>query len=100
MTTFNVLIYNVNEKKFEPYDIMPYLRMAYYDENEKPSSFEEFKEFVINKGRYMWSARCEYEIILSDWPCQKKFEKWDVYEQIMMNIDIITELLIDDLCQN
>lgn len=100
MTIFNVIIYDFNQGKFEPYDIMPYLRRSYYDEDEKPSTFEEFKEFIINKGRYRWSARCEYEVILSDWPCQKKFEKWDIYEQTMMNIDIITELLINDVCQN
>lgn len=49
---------------------------------------------------YQWWSRCEYEIILTDWPNQKKFEKWDVHEQVKMNIDIITELLINDVCPN
>lgn len=100
MSSFNVIIYNFNGGKFEPYDIMPYLRRSYYDEGEKPSNFEEFKNFILRKSTYQWWARCEYEIILTDWPSQKKFEKWDVHEQVKMNIDIITELLINDVCPN
>lgn len=46
---------------------------------------------------YQWWSRCEYEIILVDWPCQKKSEKWDVYKQVMMNIDIITEILMKNV---
>ena len=100
MSEFNVIIYDFNDRKFEPYDIMPYLRRSYYDEDEKPSTFEEFKNFIINKSMYHWAYRCEYEIILSDWPNQKHKEKWDIYKQVMINIDIITELLINDVCPN
>lgn len=100
MKNFNVIVYDFNNKNFKPYDIMPYLRRSYYDEDEKPSTFEEFKNFILHKSMYQWGSRCEYEIILSDWPCQKKFEKWDVHEQVKMNIDTITELLINDVCPN
>lgn len=100
MKKFNVIIYDFNDRKFEPYDIMPYLRRSYYDEDEKPSNFEEFKNFVLHKSMYQWWSRCEYEIILTDWPNQKKFEKWDIHKQVKMNIDIITELLINDVCPN
>lgn len=100
MKKFNVIIYDFNDRKFKPYDIMPYLRRSYYDEDEKPSNFEEFKNFIFRKSTYQWWARCEYEIILTDWPNQKKFEKWDVHEQVKMNIDTITELLINDVCPN
>lgn len=100
MKKFNVIIYDFNDRKFEPYDIMPYLRKSYYDEDEKPSTFEEFKNFILHKSMYQWWSRCEYEIILTDWPNQKKFEKWDVHEQVKMNIDTITELLINDVCPN
>ena len=49
---------------------------------------------------YQWWARCEYEIILSDWPCQKVEEKWDIYRQIMLNIDIITDVFIENIKSN
>lgn len=100
MKKFNVIIYDFNDRKFEPYDIMPYLRKSYYDEDEKPSTFEEFKNFILHKSMYQWWSRCEYEIILTDWPNQKKFERWDVHEQVKRNIDTITELLINDVCPN
>lgn len=100
MNSFNVIVYNFNEGKFESYDIMPNLRRFYYNEDEKPSNFEEFKNFIINKSMYHWAYRCEYEIILSDWPNQSHKEKWDIHRQVKMNIDTITELLIDDVCPN
>lgn len=99
MSSFNVIIYNFNEGIFEPYDIMPYLRRSYYDEDEKPSTFEEFRYFVLHRSMYQWWARCEYEIILTDWPNKRHEEKWDIHKQVKMNIDIITELLINDVCQ-
>lgn len=94
---FNVIYFNFNAKKFQEYDIFPYLTDRYKSEKEKPTSFEEFKQFIINKSRYMWWARCEYEVILSDWPCLKTKEKWDIHKQVMMNIDVITKLFIEHI---
>lgn len=85
--------------KFIPYDIMDYLIRAYKDKKKekRPITFDEFKEFIKKESMYQWWSRCEYEIILVDWPCQKKSEKWDVYKQVMMNIDIITEILMKNV---
>lgn len=94
---FNVIYFNFNAKKFQEYDIFPYLTDRYKSEKEKPTSFEEFKQFIINKSRYMWWARCEYEVILSDWPCLKTDEKWDIHKQVMMNIDVITKLFMEHI---
>ena len=109
MKQFNVINYNFNAQKFESYDVIPYLINAYKarvrrhhnnpnDEYWKvPQTFEEFKEFVKKESQYQFWSRCEYEIILVDWPCQKHEEKWDVYDQIMMNLDIITKLLMESV---
>lgn len=94
---FNVIYFNFNAKKFQEYDIFPYLTDRYKSEKEKPALFEEFKQFIIDKSRYMWWARCEYEIILSDWPCLKTDEKWDIHKQVMMNIDVITKLFMEHI---
>jgi hypothetical protein len=56
-----------------------------------------FKEFIEHKAMWMFWSRCEYEIILSDWPPSGVEEKWDIYRQIMMNIDIITEILMENV---
>lgn len=96
MEKFNVINYNVNQQKFEAYDVMPYLIECYKKEKKKPKTFEEFKDFIKDQSLYMYWGRCQYEIILTDWPCQKVEEKWDVYDQIMMNLDILTNLVMEE----
>lgn len=97
MRSFYVIINDFNRGTFEPYDVMPYLMGEYNKAETKPSTLEEFKEFVERKARYQWRARCEYEIILSDWPGMRHNDKWDIYHQLMMNIDTVTEILMHNL---
>ena len=125
MNKFNVIIYDFNSKKFTTYDVLPYLRNTYEERvarhkellkkikkskkldesilddkyNKVPVTFNDFKEFVKSESQYQFWSRCEYEIILSDWPPSNPpiEEKWDVFDQIMMNHDIITKLLMEDV---
>lgn len=98
MSGFNVIV--EDNGKFVPYNIIPYLVKRYNEADNKPESYDEFKEFVENESMYQWWSRCEYEIILMDWPGQSKAEKWDVHKQVMMNLDIITNTLITDILVN
>ena len=91
---YNVIIYDVNHEKFEPYNIFPYLINEYNELDVKPTTFEEVREFIRKKSKYMWWSRTQYEIILTDWPCKMNEEKWDIYKQIEMNLDVITELFM------
>ena len=93
-TYYNVIVYNINLRRFEPYNILPYLVREYKELEESPTTFEDVKDFILKKARYHWWARCEYEIILSDWPSSGVQEKWDIYKQIEMNIDNITNIFI------
>ena len=99
MTSFNVIWQDFNTQKFESYDIMPYLISTYNNlkEKDRPTTFDEYKSFIKKESMYMWWSRCEYEIILCGWPNSDTKEKWDIYQQIMMNIDIITRLLIENI---
>ena len=107
MIPFNVINFNFNAKRFEEYDVMPYLINSYNeevelsknnpDEHKVPVTFEEFKEFVRSKSQYQFWARCEYEIVLVDWPCGKTTDKWDVHDQIMMNLDIVSVILMNNI---
>lgn len=107
MNKFYVINWDVNKKKFAPYDIMPYLRSTYDDYKKRkdneyfklPKTKEEFKKFVDKELMYQFWGRCEYEIILVDWPCQTKEEKIDIYQQCKLNIDIIVNLLMEDVKQ-
>ena len=96
MKSFNVIVYNFNTKKFEPYDIMPYLvdRYERLKAKDRPLSL---KKFIEDEARYQWWSRCEYEIILSDQPPSGVEEKWDVFKQIMMNIDVIRDILEENI---
>lgn len=97
MKSFNVIWQDYNAQKFEPYDIMRYFVREYTESKIKPKTFDEFREFVERKSRYMYWSRCEYEIILAGWPNTDTKEKWDIHKQIMMNLDIITNILMENV---
>lgn len=100
MKSFYVIWQDFNAKEFEPYDIMPYFVREYNESENKPQTFDEFKEFVKNKSRYMYWSRCQYEIIICGWPNTDTQEKWDIHKQIMMNIDLVVETLIENVNGN
>ncbi len=100
---FYVINYDINAQKFIKYDIMPYLTNCYKtikNKEKKPKTLDEFKKFVEKNSLYMYWARCEYEIILLDWPCQKDKKKIDIHWQIMNNIDVISEILFNHYNSN
>lgn len=114
---------SINKK----YDVLPYLRLCIKERKEKwkknqkskrfqknvesglidketiekyykfPETFSEFKKFIQNEAQYQYWSRCEYEIICSGWPVQKNDYKLDVYEQIMMNLDTVCEILWNEI---
>lgn len=97
MKQFNVIVEEINSRKFVPYDVIPYLNRCYQEKKDKPKTFEEFKTFIEKESMYQWWSRCEYEIILKDWPNGGIEKKIDVHQQVMMNIDIITEILMEEV---
>lgn len=97
MKEFNVIVYNINSKEFESYNIIPYLLSCYKKEKNKLKTFDEFKEFIKNKSMYRFWSRCEYEMICHGWPVRKNDYKLDIHEQVMMNIDIIAKILYEEI---
>lgn len=97
MMPFYVLTWDFNTDSMVPYDIMPYLIGKYKKSKTKVNTFSEAKSFIIDESKYQFWARCEYEIIISGWPKGKKEQKVDVYQQIAMNIDIITDIFMNNL---
>ena len=93
---FNVICYDINKRVFTKYDIMPYLLSKYKNlkKKDRPKEFNECKDFIKKESKYQWWSRCEYEIIISEWPVEKYKEKWDIHKQVLMNIDIITEVFM------
>lgn len=97
MKSFYVIVYDFNRRTFVPYDVIPYLKKCYYEAEDKPNTLEEFKNFIKSQSMYQWGSRCEYEIILSDWPSQHQQKKIDVHYQVMINLDTVTKILIESI---
>ena len=99
MKKFNVLFWEFNGDQLEHYDVLPYFRNCYKNTKKKdrPTTLEDLKKFIEKESRYRYWAKCEYEIILHAWPPRKNEHKLDIHQQVMMNIDIITEILWEEL---
>lgn len=99
MKPFYVLNWNFNSRKLVKYDIMPYLIDRYKNkkQSDRPETKEEIKQFILDSSKYQWWARCEYEIIISDWPNQQTHKKIDIYYQVEMNIDVILDMFIENI---
>ena len=96
---FKVVVDNVNTKKFEFYDVMPYFIRCYDDTKKanRPKTYEEFKEFVKGKSMYMYLGRCQYELVLKPWVGHDNERKVDVHWQLMHNLDLVTSILMLNL---
>lgn len=96
---FYTIVDDINSQEFVKYDVMPYLVRSYDDKkkDERPKTFDEFKKFIENASRYMYWARCEYEVILKPWVSRTKERKIDVHWQLMNNLDVVTSLLMLNL---
>lgn len=101
MKAFNVIWWDFNKKEPEAYDIMPYLLYEYEHKSRKyrPKITDRSAmiQFVRQYALYQWWGRCEYEIIICNWPTQDLQVKWDIHKQIMMNLDIIVDILIENI---
>lgn len=97
MKSFNVIWWDFNKPEPEPYDVVPHLVKYYYETSNKPETLDEFKDFIKRFGRRQWWSRCEYEMVISDWPCDRYHHKIDIYDQILINLDIIAEIVMDEI---
>lgn len=99
ITPFYVINEDINAKEFKKYNVMPYFVNCYNETKvkERPKTFEEFRSFVERKSIYMYWSRCQYEIVLKSLIGFAEDEKIDVDWQVKMNIDLITELLMQNV---
>ena len=69
-TPFYVINEDVNVGDFRPYNVMDYFIEEYKAKKPKdrPTTFEEFRDFVKGRSMYRFWSRCEYEILLAHWP--------------------------------
>lgn len=103
MTKFNVLNWDFNSDSIVYYDVMPYLYNCFKEEKRrkglkrKDITLQWLTDFIDQKARYKFWARCEYEIIISGWPQERNKCKIDIYSQIEANLDTIAKLIYNDI---
>ena len=96
------MVWNVYVESFNQKEIVPYNIFTHYGFNEDvkkiykkyKNDFETFSEEVKTSLMYYFWSKCEWEIILSDWPSSPTSpieKKVDVYDQVMLNWDIFIQ---------
>ena len=107
---FNVLEYEWNTRKPSYYNVIPcftnnWNNKKFNFEKELVKDKESLKKWIERVSRYHFWSKCEYEFLMCPWPYKDDtllddLKKIDVHEQIMMNIDILTELLYSEFNLN
>lgn len=105
---FNVILYDWNGRGIEFYDVMPYFRNEWKNnkkhttwEGEKVDNIETLKKWILERSRYMFWARCQYECLIAPWPYREDtliddLKKIDVHEQLMANIDVLVKVVAEE----
>lgn len=94
--TWNVLNYSWDDKKIVNYNI---IRQDLIDKIVKKyrkkelKNIEELKQLIKGWAMYHYWSRYEYEILAGDFSEKPDLEKIDVYRQIEMNLDRLTEYI-------
>ena len=102
---FKVLTYK--QGKVEQYDVLPYFRNCWkekYNKDQKtaiktskqPSKRRQlFKEYIIARSKYLYWGRCEFEMLLANWPfgSYRMKEELKKFLQNPINLDDYTQCL-------
>ena len=93
---WNVYVEDFNKKQIDAYNIFNHysfnedVKKAY---KRHKDDFHAFSQAVKNSLMYYFWSKCEWEVILSDWPPSDNFSaaKVSVYDQVMMNWDVFIQ---------
>ena len=102
---WNVLYWNTNKNKVENYNIFSNdFKNNLYEKikTKKITNYNELKEDINKWAMYHYWSKTECEMAIGPlWPKElkdlEKFEKIDMYRQIEMNLDRITEYIINKM---
>ena len=98
-----VFIEDINSKRIKVYNIFEHKDFvedcadAWEDYINEHRDFSKFKKDIESNLMYYFWSKCEWEIVLSDFPPSDSFQKKkiDVYQQIKINWDIFIDYLSD-----
>lgn len=95
---WNVFIENFNRRRIEIFNIFKHISFKEDCDaawKSYKNNFEEFAKDVKRSLMYYYWSKCEWEIVLSDFPPSALFnkEKVDVYKQVTINWDRFIDYL-------
>ncbi len=94
---WNVYVENFNSKKIEVFNVLKHysFREECWNEARQLEDKNEFGACIKHWLMYHFWSKCEWEIILSDWPPSGRFndKKISVFDQVMLNWDVFIEYL-------
>ena len=107
-----VFVEDINSKRIKVYNIFEHKDFmedcddAWKDYiNDEHRDFSKFKKDIESNLMYYFWSKCEWEIVLSDFPPSDSFQKKkiDVYQQVKINWDIFIDYLFswyvaDEFC--
>jgi len=99
---WNVLYDDFNAKKITTYNIFDhgyFLEDCKFIASKNIEKREEFAEEIRKLLSYYFWSKCEWEIIVSEWPPSKRNveKKISVYDQIMINWDRFIDYLLNNI---
>jgi hypothetical protein len=88
-----VLKYDANSDSIVTYNVMTGIAELLYKKVKKKEVYNRasLKEFLKKEFMYNYWSRTEYEILVSGLSSDANIEKIDIYEQLEMNLDNITD---------
>ena len=106
-----VFVEDINKKQIKVYNIFEHKDFmedcddAWEDYINEHRDFSKFKKDIESNLMYYFWSKCEWEIVLSDFPPSDSFQKKkiDVYQQVKINWDKFIDYLFswyvaDEFC--
>ena len=96
---WNVFRYDINSREISKWNVFKH--GGFYEDvikvRRESKNKTTFSTKLRSKARYYFWSRCEYEIILGEWPPapagRNVEEKIDVYDQLDMNWEMFVDYL-------
>ena len=86
---WNVILYNPNSKTFEVWDVFAHGGFAaeVKEINKRELTPAAYSEAIKRSAKYYFASKCEYEVVLFDWPRQETSKKISIFDQLEWNWD-------------
>ena len=98
---WNVWFYDINAKEIKSYNIFKNIGLMNSLYKLKRQLKDHNQEWFLEEARkqimYYYWARSEYEIIIKPWVSEKPEVKVDIYDQVYLNWDRISEYIWNNL---